>query len=140
MQASEKVRRIIAEMSNLGSKAWHGVRDRRGTEIPQKKKVPELEDPLFVYGRRNINILTHTHTHTYIYIYIYIYTNIYIYTHTHTHTHTHTQDRSWHVDQRANSYRIGDRGFQELPRTLKKEEAKSACTHITLQSNTFSLY
>jgi len=85
------------------------------------KKVPELEDPLFAYGRRNI----------YIYIYIYI--------HTHTHTHTHTIAHGMWTTQQYSS-RIGDRGFQELPRTLKKEDAKSACTHITLQSNTFSLY
>lgn len=44
----------------------------------------------------------------------------------------------WTTQQYSSSR--DDRGFQELPRTLKTEEAKSARAHITLQSNTFSLY
>jgi len=70
-------------------------------------------------------ILKHTHIHTH------THTHIYIYTYTIAHG-------MWTTQQ--HSSKIGDRGFQEPPRTVKKEEAKSACTLITLQSNTFSLY
>jgi len=120
LQAYESVRGIIAEMSNPGGKAWHGVRDKRGTEIPQKKFL----------NSKILCLLMDEEIYIYIYIYIY----------THTHTHTHTHDRSWHVDHTAIFFQ---NRWSRLPGTSTnpKERRRQECmyTHYTAEQHIFTV-